>query len=292
MNGPTRLRRAQFSHMTLSRTIRPLAVLILALATATSARADVIFTNLGPGDTYTTTGGQSVGAFSSIAVPFIPAADATAATVTVAMKSASGSMVNLSIRADNGNRPSQSLLVAGSTAVATIAMGDPQVYTATFALPVGLTGGVKYWIAAVFNSGSETWMPNSTGGLGYAGSTSGGTFSTQINGTSPAVRIETAAAVNPTGACCAGATCIVTMLSDCPATGARFAGAGLACNHAGNTASPCCYADFDQSGTISVTDIFAYLNAWFAGSPSTDIDGGGLGVSDIFAFLNAWFAGC
>jgi hypothetical protein len=43
---------------------------------------------------------------------------------------------------------------------------------------------------------------------------------------------------------------------------------------------------------VQVADIFAFLNAWFAGDLSADINGGGLAVSDIFAFLNAWFAGC
>ncbi|HVU63021.1 MAG TPA: GC-type dockerin domain-anchored protein [Phycisphaerales bacterium] len=58
---------------------------------------------------------------------------------------------------------------------------------------------------------------------------------------------------------------------------------------------PCpaaCIADFDHSGVLSVMDIFAFLNAWFAGDPAADIDGGGLAVSDIFSFLNIWFMGC
>ena len=54
-----------------------------------------------------------------------------------------------------------------------------------------------------------------------------------------------------------------------------------------------CAADFDESGTVEVPDIFAYLSAWFAGDESADIDGEpGIGVPDIFAFLSLWFAGC
>ncbi len=54
-----------------------------------------------------------------------------------------------------------------------------------------------------------------------------------------------------------------------------------------------CRADFDCSGALSVADVFAYLNAWFAGEQRCDFDGlNGLQVADIFAFLNAWFAGC
>jgi hypothetical protein len=53
-----------------------------------------------------------------------------------------------------------------------------------------------------------------------------------------------------------------------------------------------CVADFDGSGVIGVQDIFDYLNAWFAGNPRADVDGGGISVQDIFDFLNLWFAGC
>lgn len=53
-----------------------------------------------------------------------------------------------------------------------------------------------------------------------------------------------------------------------------------------------CVADFDNSGSAGVSDIFEYLNAWFASQPRADLDGGGVGVSDIFVFLNTWFAGC
>ncbi len=58
-------------------------------------------------------------------------------------------------------------------------------------------------------------------------------------------------------------------------------------------APPPCGPDYDGNGILAVTDIFAFLNAWFAGSASTDFDANGtLAVADIFAFLNAWFAGC
>lgn len=53
-----------------------------------------------------------------------------------------------------------------------------------------------------------------------------------------------------------------------------------------------CVADFNNSGATTTQDIFDYLSAWFAGSPSADVNGGGLSVQDIFSFLAAWFAGC
>ncbi len=54
-----------------------------------------------------------------------------------------------------------------------------------------------------------------------------------------------------------------------------------------------CVADIDNSGSVDVPDIFAYLSLWFASDSAADIDGiPGVGVPDIFAFLSLWFAGC
>jgi hypothetical protein len=56
--------------------------------------------------------------------------------------------------------------------------------------------------------------------------------------------------------------------------------------------SPCA-PDFDGNGSLQVADIFAFLNAWFAGDSTADFDANGsLQVADIFAFLTSWFAGC
>ncbi len=43
---------------------------------------------------------------------------------------------------------------------------------------------------------------------------------------------------------------------------------------------------------MDINDIFQFLNAWFAGSPSSDFNGGGVDINDIFDYLNAWFVGC
>ncbi|MBY0263756.1 MAG: hypothetical protein K2Q20_15530, partial [Phycisphaerales bacterium] len=54
-----------------------------------------------------------------------------------------------------------------------------------------------------------------------------------------------------------------------------------------------CEADFDLDGVRTVSDIFAFLSAWFASASTADVDAsGGVTVSDIFAFLTEWFAGC
>jgi hypothetical protein len=54
-------------------------------------------------------------------------------------------------------------------------------------------------------------------------------------------------------------------------------------------------ADWNQDGSVTVDDIFVFLNSWFAGSGENggaDFDNSGATtVDDIFVFLNAWFRG-
>lgn len=98
-----------------------------------------------------------------------------------------------------------------------------------------------------------------------------------------------------TGACCRGSICVLAAAAECAATGERFAGAGIACNASLQIQTPCCRADFDQSGTVSIDDLFLYLNAWFTGAPAAAITSGGTAapaIDDLFLFLNAWFTGC
>lgn len=57
--------------------------------------------------------------------------------------------------------------------------------------------------------------------------------------------------------------------------------------------SPACIGDFNQSGDISVGDLFDFLAAYFAGQPDADVNfTRTISVEDVFSFLAAWFAGC
>jgi hypothetical protein len=93
------------------------------------------------------------------------------------------------------------------------------------------------------------------------------------------------------GACCTGTSCAIVSGGAAACSG-TYQGDNTACGPVGNPTT-CCPANFDQINGLQVADIFAFLNAWFAGDLRTDFDhSGGLAVADIFAFLNAWFAGC
>ena len=97
-----------------------------------------------------------------------------------------------------------------------------------------------------------------------------------------------------TGLCCRGATCVASVLSSA-CTGANtqyIAGSTATCP--GNNTSPCCKADFNKVGGITVQDIFDFLTAWFSADSSANITSNGAGaptVQSIFDFLAAWFAG-
>lgn len=95
------------------------------------------------------------------------------------------------------------------------------------------------------------------------------------------------------GACCIGSTCQITTAMGCSGPMTRFAGGGVACNAPGNGTNPCCKSDFNQSGSISVQDLFDFLAAYFGGLPTADYNGvGGNSVQDIFDFLGGFFGGC
>lgn len=57
--------------------------------------------------------------------------------------------------------------------------------------------------------------------------------------------------------------------------------------------APICPADFNDSGSVTVQDIFDFLAAYFGNDPAADFNGvGGVSVQDIFDYLAAYFAGC
>ena len=101
----------------------------------------------------------------------------------------------------------------------------------------------------------------------------------------------------PPGTCCNGSTCQANVLpANCTGAHTLFVSTTTACNAPGNRKTPCCEADYNQSGGITVQDIFDFLSGWFAKNPNANITGNGAGaptVQSIFDFLSAWFAkGC
>ncbi|MBY0262750.1 MAG: proprotein convertase P-domain-containing protein [Phycisphaerales bacterium] len=154
------------------------------------------------------------------------------------------------------------------------------------------SGGISERFTDVFNGqpASGTWtLTFSDYAAGDTGTLTGWTLRL-TQGTAPNCAPATIV-------CCRGVTCAVIAAVDCTAP----AGVGISqipgttCAGQSAIVAGCCYADFNKSGVKDVADIFAYLSAWFANSPFSDVGGDGTGtrdVSDIFQFLSAWFAGC
>lgn len=96
-----------------------------------------------------------------------------------------------------------------------------------------------------------------------------------------------------TGACCRGATCVLDTLSGCTGPFDSFIGVATACNAFGsNNAAPCCLADFNHAGGVSIQDVFDFLGAYFSGQATADINrSNGVSVQDIFDFLRVFFEG-
>jgi hypothetical protein len=95
------------------------------------------------------------------------------------------------------------------------------------------------------------------------------------------------------GACCQGSSCSITTPAGCTGPNTAYAGDGTLCNAPGNNTTPCCKADYNHSGSVSVQDIFDFLAGYFSGNPNADINASGaVSVQDIFDFLAAYFAGC
>lgn len=94
----------------------------------------------------------------------------------------------------------------------------------------------------------------------------------------------------PFGACCNGSACTLSDANGCTGPQSAWAGAGAACNAAGNSITPCCRADFNKTNGVSVQDLFDFLGAYFVGNMAADVSGEGLlGVQDVFSYLAAFF---
>ncbi len=102
-----------------------------------------------------------------------------------------------------------------------------------------------------------------------------------------------------TGRCCIGARCVIVAQAQCTPSGtagAAFSASGQNCNASGTFNNPCCFADYNKAGGITVQDIFDFLTDYFSGSVNANVQGNGTAlptVQDIFDYLTAYFAaGC
>lgn len=108
---------------------------------------------------------------------------------------------------------------------------------------------------------------------------------------------ETVDVVPEVGACCTGwgtlKTCQVMARDLCAPTTSPTGVYRGDCTVCAPTS--CCPADFNNSGAVTVQDIFDFLGDLLNGQPSPAADfnnSGAAGPQDIFDFLSAYFVGC
>lgn len=98
-------------------------------------------------------------------------------------------------------------------------------------------------------------------------------------------------ALDPTGACCSGGNCTITIEDLCSGTWTEGV---AAC-----TPATCCAGDLTGDGLADLADLVQFLNAW---SPQIGLSGPGLAgdfngdqivdLADLISFLTAWQTGC
>jgi hypothetical protein len=95
------------------------------------------------------------------------------------------------------------------------------------------------------------------------------------------------------GACCQGSACTISTAPSCASVaGAVFSGVGIVCGSEPNPV-PCCPANFNGVGGVTVQDILDFITAWFAADTRTDFNHDGvLAPIDLLDFLTRWMSGC
>jgi hypothetical protein len=143
-----------------------LALAIVLGDCRSQAWAYVLFSNLGPGDTYDGTQGYSVSAIGSEAamevaqaMPFTPTSSASLRSIELAVQLASGTnAVNVQLLNDNGNSPGsviETYLAVDQMVPFDMTSAGSLVKVDSLINPV-LTAGTQYWVAA-FPGAPDNW---------------------------------------------------------------------------------------------------------------------------------------
>jgi hypothetical protein len=144
------------------------ALLLCWFAIPTTSYADsVIFSNLGPGNSYigpcTCGWGVGTGWYGSVAVPFTPSTNVELSQILVALTiPGSGTLELLN---DNAGTPGTTVLESWNISTLPPWQGPSTIQpsqTFTANAGVNLTGGTQYWILAETNN-SFIWLPNNLG---------------------------------------------------------------------------------------------------------------------------------
>lgn len=167
--------------------LRGFLILASLLGASLSLRADVIYSNFGPGDSYAAGTGLIVTnddqAYSSLAIGFTPSADYTLTSIEFVATSLipdDSADITIGIFADNGTgqpggAPIESFTVGG---LGTFGDDAAPVLTVNSLLQPLLQADMTYWIGINAAPGDMVvWNQNITGALGYSSTDGSGNWS-------------------------------------------------------------------------------------------------------------------
>jgi hypothetical protein len=183
------------------------AALIVIAATTAPARADVIFTNFGPGDTYNSNSGWTVaGPATPLSLQYVADHFNTGASAYdnlvfegafewVANEGTNGLILEL--RQDDGSGLPGTVLET-SPVFDVVQLPSSEIVTWTLPTSLTLNANTDYWFSARPNAsdGALAWMMNNTGDNGFARTHDGSTWGPGA-GASPAFRVSGSVAVIP-----------------------------------------------------------------------------------------------
>jgi ELWxxDGT repeat protein len=201
---------------------------------------------------------------------------------------------------------------------ATTLVGPQGVVTSTTTsqIPVGATtsplsaaaGSEVFFVRTSTSSGTELWHVNvATGAMGMVADLAPGTASSNptnviglqggrgaaVFGQSPQLRLWTVSTD--------GSRVRYLSMPTAPSTLSRPVSVGnrvfMALSSSGGVepwAADLCPADYDNSGTVTTQDLFAFLNDWLAADKNAiwDTSNGSPTIGDLYGYLNAWISGC
>lgn len=168
---------------------------LIALGLASAARADVIFNNFGPGDSFSVAGrllqGEAVGTIGNVdqAVSFtVGGGPYRLTSAALGLNVKAGGPLDVLIAQDAGGSPGAVL----RTASLNLNPGDPQVVTAPYDGSLVLNAGATYWVIADAKGTLDGgWNFNSVGDVGLtAGRSDNGPWNLRPNDDRMALRVE------------------------------------------------------------------------------------------------------
>ena len=182
-------------------------------------------------------------------------------------------------------------LQTAGAAIGTLTPAGTNSWTFSVNVPVTVSATVVYGTSVIPGTPTAGTLPL-TGTITKISATAAQvTVSTTFDGSPAPVTTPTVLPASPFTVPAGSALCSgINITLNLTLTSTTVTNTDTISANADGTKVPC-PCDYDGSGSVTVQDIFSFLAAWFAKSPSADFDQSGtVTVQDIFSFLSCWFS--